>query len=261
MLTRDLIRIRTEGTTLRPAWLDLERPAYLDLAGRLLELHRESTGATRAAIEEGVTEVVLESAWPKIVRGLAHVLTERGRFERIDREEFEGRRIHLFTEAAGARAAGTFDRTAVLTRSAAALDLDVDELETDLYRDLPDQARLLEPAAIAEPVELLVAYHDLLVASILGEARTIEFVLEGGEDQLPEPCRDRLEQGKLSVEPETDDEGGLHLLVRVPRGKTRLPRATVDWLGSVYAGVRSGSGWHLEAEVLWKRRRYQMTLP
>jgi hypothetical protein len=261
VLSRDLLRVKTEDKSIRPSWIDRERPPYLDLADKLLVLHGGARGWTRGRIEEAVTGIVLESAWPKMVRGLAHTLIEGAHFEAVDREELEGRRRCLFLEAARSRVAGTYVREKVIDRSAKLLELDSSTLEEDLYRDLPLEARLLRVSPVQAPVDLIDAYNDLLTTTLLAESVRVECTIEAGETRIPPELMERVLDPKTPLDWKRLEGGAFGLHAQAASKKSRFPRGAAELLGMILAALRNETDWQLEGTVRWKRRSYALALP
>lgn len=170
MLTSDLAQVRRKGPLLSVAPL---KEAARERARELLETYhgiaRQHGGATRGELDEALAAVEVEARDRKIAAALAKVVDDQLDFELpagLDPVEL---RATLFAAASAARAAGPFDREAVLAAFAAGRELSVADVERALYADLREANRLvavrpLSAAGVMARWELLQAQAVLLRA-------------------------------------------------------------------------------------------------
>src|SRR5262249_22666367 len=114
------------------------------LAERLLDLYRGQDGRTRGEIADDITAAFGDAPLSFLQQGLAKLLEDRCEFEVVSGHPPEKLREHTFRAAAAARAAGPFDRAAVLAAVAGELELPAAEVEGGLFADLKSEQRLVK---------------------------------------------------------------------------------------------------------------------
>jgi predicted nuclease of restriction endonuclease-like RecB superfamily len=156
LLTADLVHVRRRGDRLTLVPLaEAARPRARELAATALALIRAHVGLPRGALVEAWSQVSLAPAEQRLARGLFKLALEACQFEAGAAVDPVALRRDLFTQAAGARAAGdAFDRNAVLADFARARGVEMDAIEEALYADLPT-AHVLRKAALPSPDGLL----------------------------------------------------------------------------------------------------------
>ena len=191
MLTTDLLVAKTKGKRVLPGYLptggDEARP-HLTAARRAIEIYQAHIGQRRAQLDEALHDWIAGRPEFKLYRGFAKLLEDGSTFSGLPSEEAMDLRRRVFEAAARARAAGSFDRTAVLSEVAADLEKETDRIEQGLYGDLganeileevseDGAARVLQRAgftAVLEPLlEAIVGDLRPLLAMLLGTVGVI----------------------------------------------------------------------------------------
>ncbi|GGL08116.1 DUF790 family protein [Deinococcus radiotolerans] len=159
MLPTELLLFRVKAGLVEPRRLK-PTTQNLDLAARLIALFEANVGQRRADLDEDLRTLEAGRQDFKVLRGLAHLLTNLGVFEAAGPVEPGLARERVFTlaqEVVPSRRAAA----QVLEQAARSLSTDAhlsaEALQSALYADLPDQQTLVafEPPA---PLELIHRY-------------------------------------------------------------------------------------------------------
>src|SRR5947209_491559 len=148
MLTGKMVRVRFARDRIIPYYLDVNDPAWREVAERLLEIFRGREGRTRGELEEDQHEAFGDDPGQLVHQGLAKLLEDRCEFEVVSGHPPEQIRTAVFQAAAAVRAADSdtlaaFDRDAVLRGVAAELSLTPEEIDSGLFADLKSEQRLV----------------------------------------------------------------------------------------------------------------------
>lgn len=167
MLTKDLLRYRVMGNSVRPSFIRTDDPALLDFAASLIAVYEGREGATRAELEEASSPLVSTLKDMKTSKGLNKLVLDRCQFAACSDYDYPTLRKALFAKSASllkAGAAGPYDgfRDEVFAGCAGELAF----LKGAIYADLPDNERLLSMRRLF-PKELLERYNCALVQGLL----------------------------------------------------------------------------------------------
>ncbi len=150
MLTGNLVRVRTSKARVIPLYLKRDDPSWLEAAESLLLIYREGVGTTRGEIEAEIDELLGDDPKTLAHRGLAKVLEDRCEFEMVADVPPDVLREKVFAAAAAHRkelkAAGRrehFRAEVVLQQVADEMGIDPIKVESSLFADLKDEARML----------------------------------------------------------------------------------------------------------------------
>ena len=258
MLTADLVRARRRGERLLLQKLEgKHRELAVDLATQYIAIARASVGQTRQEMDDACAEVTFDGYQRRLAMGLLKLVRDRCEFEAEQDTDPRAIRHEVFTLAAARRQAcgpaEPFDRQAVLREVAARRQVEVEELERQLYADLRGAHRLLDFEVIG--AEALVAAHDLAQAQAVllrAERLTADVVCHS-------PGTFRALFHKLRF---------LQLLFTVQR-RDEGYRLVIDGPGSLFQSVtryglrlalalpalRECDRWDLRADVQWGKDR------
>ncbi len=268
MLTSDLLRARVEGRTLRPSWIDPDKPGLRRAAEELLALLDEALDArwTRGAVEEALGELVGVRRDHKVLKGLAKVMLDRATFQvesplppvALRERVFRAARAHgplaLEPGPLGRPTAET-----VLAEVALELDSTPEAVADALYADLPSEERLVELRRLG-PEALLHRYNVALVQALLLRATDLTL-------RLHDASAPRLRQLFRRIK--------FHQLMHLCRRDGDVLEVVVDGPASLFRqSTRYGlelatffpaillqeCPWTLTATVLWTKRRHAKTL-
>ena len=263
MLSTRWVRFRTsQERQCQPMLLDPRRRDNCALAEALAAHLRGLTGATRAAVEEGLEPLVKGEGRVKVARGLAEVLLDRCEFEQAGALNPVEVREVLFRLAMERFPVGSLPemgrREELVAEAAAALGATPRDLERALYADLKAEQRLAAaPDWTGE--ELVFRYNAALVQACLLRAKDLTLTLP-----QPDPARVRQLVRYLRF------FELLHAVRETEDGVT----LTVDGPGSVLSGARRyglqmarffpalllQERFRGEATITWPHKRGRLTL-
>jgi predicted nuclease of restriction endonuclease-like RecB superfamily len=261
MLTGSLVRVRYVRQRIIPVYAKVQDPANLALAEQLLDIFRGQDGRTRGELEDDITAAFGDAPLSFLQQGLAKLLEDRCEFEVVSGHPPDKLRERVFRAAAAARAAGPFDRDAVLAEAATELELTPAEVEAGLFADLKSEQRLVRFKDIT-PERLLQRYNVALAQAIL--LRAVGVIVEVRREP-PAKLRRLFRLIKFhrlvcDVEPAGPDGYRLKL-----DGPLSLFAATQKYglqLALFLPAVLSCRDWELKAELRWgpERKPKQFTL-
>jgi len=179
VLTGDHIRAAADaGVVTLKKLHGLSAPKALDLAGRLVETLRAQQGASMRQVTEAFAGVTASPREVRLKEALVKLLLDQSELSDLPTADAAERRLAFFREAARARAAGTFDRAALL--AAHGIESSVDAVERALYTDLPEHRILLKPTVL-EATTLIADFDKAQARALLLSARSLTvFVPRGG---------------------------------------------------------------------------------
>jgi len=262
MLTADLLVAATRGGQVVPRYVPLEGDEaipWLARAGELIELFTSHVGRRRGQLDDALADRVAGRTDFRVDRGLAKLLADRAQFRGLSGDEAAALRRRVFVAAAQARAAGAFERDAVLEALGEGPPRAV---LRDLYGDLKEN-ETLEAAWGVTPRELLERYNLALAQAVLLRARELDVeVRRADPPRLRQLVRHVRFHGLLQ-EARRDADGCVRLRLDGPLsifGAT--PRYGVRMAGFLPALLLC-EDWRLEASVQLakggRRRRFELT--
>ena len=80
MLTKDLLRYRRQGKSIKPQFIDVADEELLQLASSLLAIFNENEGGRRSEIEEQALLIIQGAKELKLAKGLYKLLLDRTEF-------------------------------------------------------------------------------------------------------------------------------------------------------------------------------------
>jgi uncharacterized protein len=166
MLTGSLVRVRYSRNRILPVYVATTDAANLELAARLLESFRGREGITRGELLDELAETFGDRPGQFLQQGLIKLLEDRCEFAVVSGHPPEPLREAVFRAAAARRAAGPFDRAAVLTDVATELHLTPGEIEAGLFADLKSEQQLVA-FQDTTPERLLERYNVALAQAVL----------------------------------------------------------------------------------------------
>lgn len=145
MLTADLIRVQKDksGEISVKSLHGLRRANVLTMATQLIEILHAERGNTQREVHDALAALDVGPREAKMKDALYKLLDDSSEWSEAPRD-CATLRLDLFRAAAAARAAGSFDRTALLAR----FGVDPNKVHEALYADLPEQRRLLTPSVL-----------------------------------------------------------------------------------------------------------------
>ena len=264
MLTTDLIRVRRRAGRLEtPPLRAAEKERLLAVAEHYVAATRAAVGDTRAAFEAACDDVPQHPTDYRLVRGLRKLVEDRCEFEVRDDVDPPALRRVVFGRAAAARRVledtDHFNPESVIAAAAAELELPAPDVPDALFADLKENHILTRFDAIGGPA-LVAAYETAQKQAVLLRAVRVVVTL-----QRPDPRGLRLFFRRLKF------HRLLYVATRLPDGACRIE---IDGPFSLFRSVTTyglqlallvpvldacGSGWELDADVLWGPQRQPAT--
>jgi predicted nuclease of restriction endonuclease-like RecB superfamily len=181
LLTSDLLVADVRKGQVYPRYLPTQGPEaepYLARAQALIDLFHGHAGLRRGELDEALADRVRGRPDFKVERGLAKLLEDRTTFRGLSWEEAADLRREVFVAAAGARAAGSFSRQAVLADVGRARGWEAAEVDAGLYADLKANEVVVGTEPIS-PTELLERYDLALAQAVLLRATQLSVTVRG----------------------------------------------------------------------------------
>ncbi len=259
MLTGKMVRVRYARDRILPCFLDTADPAWLEVAGRMLEIFRAPAGRTRGEMEQELQEAFGDEARQLVHQGLAKLLEDRCDFEVAGAHPPAPLRAAVFAAAARARrqpasVGGAFDREAVLQQVARELGLTPEAVEEGLFADLKSQQRLARFEDLT-PRRLLERYNVGLAQAVLLRSSRVHVTLR---QEPPSRYRSLLRAAKfhrLICEIERLDSQSYRLHLDGPLSLFSATQKYGLQLALFLPTVLHCRDWLLEAELRWGAQR------
>jgi predicted nuclease of restriction endonuclease-like RecB superfamily len=261
MLTGSLVRVRYARQRIVPVYAAVRDPANLALAERLLDLYRGQDGRTRGEIEDDITAAFGDAPLSFLQQGLAKLLEDRCEFEVVSGHPPEKLREHTFRAAAAARAAGPFDRAAVLAAVADELGLLPPEVEGGLFADLKSEQRLVHFKDIT-PERLLERYNVALAQAVLLRAVGVQVDVRREPPAKLRRLFRLIKFHRLVCEVEATGPDSYRLKLDGPLSLFSATQKYGLQLALFLPAVLSCRDWDLRADLRWgpERKPKQFTL-
>ena len=279
MLTKDLLRYKTQNGQIYPQFVKPTDTKLLAVAAQLIAVFEESLGKPRATLLESSKHIVDSTpGTPIIKRGLEKLLLDRTEFDTTPNEELIAFRQKLFTETSRLLSQETFENYADYAQAARglagrckvletmteasrpeAIPIGTEDLAATLYADLPNcqqvltfktlsAERLLHRYNTAQVQGLLLHSNSLtlkLVDSMTAELRQLFKYLRF--NQLLSTIRKEEERYQITV------DGPLNLFYKTKRYGMNL--------ANFFVAVLHQPKWELTAEIEFRnKQRYQLSL-
>jgi predicted nuclease of restriction endonuclease-like RecB superfamily len=221
MLTGKMVSVRYARDRIIPRYIDVDDPAWLEVAGRLLGLFRGQEGRTRGELEDEQSELFGDDPSQLVHQGLAKLLEDRCEFEVVSDHPPETIRAAVFQAAARRRLAAMeppasadsrFEREAVLREAAQELGMPAEEIEQGLFADLKSEQRLVRFKDISAE-RLLQRYNVALAQAVLYRATALHVSIRNEPPQRYRQLLRRVKFHRLLCEMERigDNSYRLHL--------------------------------------------------
>lgn len=184
MLTSDLVRptIRT-GTIAAPAFPKAKQEVAATLSAMVLETLRSHVGQPREAVDDALATIDVSARDLLLFKGIKKLALDGCTFESPDDVDPPALRRAVFIAACAQRAAGAFDRDAVLSEVAKAHALTKEALDRALFADLKS-AQLLLDAPTYDAAALVELYRRGIPKAILLKAERVTVELEANAASL-----------------------------------------------------------------------------
>lgn len=269
MLTKDLLRYKTQNGKIFPQFVKPTDTKLLAIAEQLIAVFEESPDKPRATLLEASKHIVDSTpGGPIVKRGLEKLLLDRTEFDTTPNEELIAFREKLFTETSRLLSQEQFENHAdyqrkVLGTMAEELLSEVAPTEEDLaaklYADLPSCQPVLAFKTLSAE-HLLHRYNTAQVQGLLLHSDTLTLKLTDSMtaelrqlfkylrfNQLLSTIRKEEELYQISV------DGPLNLFYKTKRYGMNL--------ANFFVAVLHQPRWELTAEIQFRnKQRYQLSL-
>lgn len=175
-LPTNLVRVRQQRGRLVPQYLDASSESSREIAEQVLDAFRGQQDISRGELEADLEELIGNHPGQILFQGLAKLLQDRCEFEVVSNHPPVELRELVFAAATKQRAAGAFDRQAVLEQVAGELNLAATAVEQSLFADLKSEQRLISFEDI-DVTRLIERYNLALAQAILIRATGVTVVI------------------------------------------------------------------------------------
>jgi predicted nuclease of restriction endonuclease-like RecB superfamily len=254
MLTGSLLRVRFVRNRIVPVYAAVNDPANLALAERLIDIFRGQERRSRGEILDEITTTFGDGPLSFIQQGLAKLLEDRCDFEIVADQPPEKVREAVFAASFAARAAGAFDRAAVLAAVASELSLTPEEVAGGLFADLKSEQRMVRFADIV-PERLLERYNVALTQSVLLKAVGVEVDVRGEPPTKLRGLFRILKFRRLVCDIESTGPDSYRLKIDGPLSLFTATQKYGLQLALFLPAVLACRDWELRAELRWGPER------
>jgi predicted nuclease of restriction endonuclease-like RecB superfamily len=277
MLTGKLVRVRYARDRILPCYLDVNAPAWREVAERLLDLFRAHAGRTRGELGQELDDAFGDAPTQLVHQGLAKLLEDRCEFEVVSGHPPERLRELVFGAAAAHRLADKetrrqgdketgsvslspcllvslsgFNRDAVLRQAAGELGLTPEAVEQGLFADLRSEQRLVMfKDTTAE--RLLQRYNVALAQAVLLRSTGMKVFLRAESPQRYRQLLRLVKFHRLVCEVEATGPDAYCLRLDGPLSLFRATQKYGLQLALFLPAVLQCRDFDLEAELRWGR--------
>ena len=265
MLTKDLLRYKTQNGQILPQFVNPADNRLLGIAEQLIAVFEESPAKPRATLLESSKHIIDSTPGPPIVkRGLEKLLLDRTEFDTTPNEELIAFRQKLFTETSRLLSQETFENYAdyqgkVLAESHPEVDpTDGADLTAKLYADLPSNQQVLTFKTLSAE-HLLHRYNTAQVQGLLLHSNSLTLKLADAMtaelrqlfkylrfNQLLSTIRKEDERYQITV------DGPLNLFYKTKRYGMNL--------ANFFVAVLHQPKWELTAEIQFRNTGWRLSL-
>ncbi len=172
MLTRDLLRVRTQGVYLKPQFVSAMDHDSVELAQELISIYSEGMGETAGSLDEAANACVMRRRDLKLARGIMKIVRDRAVFSgENDDFPYAESRAALFERTARLLRSSSLPEQALLVRDA--ITSGTPFAERGVYNDLPENEELVKFRRTF-PKEAVERYNIALVQGVLLQAESMD---------------------------------------------------------------------------------------
>ena len=169
MLTKDLMKFRRSGETVKPVFIAVDDPANLELASELLAVYRlpeDGPPPTRGELEEIVEPLLNAHKDVKLAKGFNKLILDRCKFTMPLEFDYAGLRRKLFTGSASLLNGGAGDLSEYRRQLLESVPESANIIDGGIYADLPQNETLVTVKPMFTK-ELLERYNCSQVQALL----------------------------------------------------------------------------------------------
>lgn len=265
MLTKDLLRYKTQNGQILPQFVNPADNRLLGIAEQLITVFEESPDKPRATLLESSKHIIDSTPGTPIVkRGLEKLLLDRTEFDTAPNEELIAFRQKLFTETSRLLSQEMFENYAdyqgkVLAESYSEVaPTDGEDLTAKLYADLPSRQQVLTFKTLSAE-HLLHRYNTAQVQGLLLHSNSLTLKLADAMtaelrqlfkylrfNHLLSMIRKKEERYQITV------DGPLNLFYKTKRYGMNL--------ANFFVAVLHQPKWELTAEIQFRNTGWRLSL-
>jgi predicted nuclease of restriction endonuclease-like RecB superfamily len=259
MLSAEHVRVRRDKDRLVLQELSpKQRTRATELAEQFLVAAQAHLGKTRSQLSDAFTLVELRPSERRLAEGLKKLVEDATEFEQVAVAEPAALRSQVFLRAAAARRAATleapFERARVLSESAEALGLPVEELEPALYADLRAAHRVIALPAL-DAAALVAEYESAQVRALLTRAVSVVADVRCGNPDAYRALFQKLKFRQLLFQLEPLAGGGYRVAIDGPFSLFEAVTKYGLELAFTLPALEACDVLELTAKVLWGKNR------
>ncbi len=254
MLTKDLIRARLSGDTVKPQFVRTDDPEILHYAEALILLYGEGAGTTAAELDESAAALAAAFRDKKLAEGLHKTVRDRAEFSLPADCDYPAARVGLFRGTAALIRSGRAPESLEDVRTAvfASVPSAAETFAQGIYCDLPECERLL-PMKKMLVREVPERYNVSLVQSLLLFASKLTVMIPAKEE--PAFLRRLFRYMKffrLLFTAEMTGKDAIRLTFDGPASVLEHSAKYGLQIASFFPAVCQLPHWSIAAEVMWK---------
>ena len=262
MLTKDLIRARLSGDSVKPQFVRVDDTAILRYAEDLVRLYSEGTGATAAELDESAAALAAGLTDKKLAEGLHKTVRDRAEFSLPADCDYPAARVELFRGAAALLRSGAAPENMDDVRAAvfASVPAAPETFGQGIYCDLPECERLL-PMKKMLVREVPERYNVSLVQSLLLFASKLTVAISAREEHAAlRRLFKYMKFFRLLFSAEMTGKDVIRLTVDGPASVLEHSAKYGLQIASFFPAVCLLPHWSVSAEVMWKGRPRKLKL-
>ena len=262
MLTKDLIRARLSGDSVKPQFVRTDDPEIRSYAEALILLYGEGEGSTAAELDESAAALAAAFRDKKLAEGLHKTVRDRAEFSLPADCDYPAARVELFRGTAALLRSGRAPESLEDVRGAvfASLPSAAETFAQGIYCDLPECERLL-PMKKMLVREVPERYNVSLVQSLLLFSSKLTVTIPAREE--PAVLRRLFRYMKffrLLFTAEMNGKDAIRLTFDGPASVLEHSAKYGLQIASFFPAVCQLPHWAVAAEVMWKGRPRKLKL-
>ena len=262
MLTKDLIRARLSGDTVKPQFVRTDDPEILRYAEALILLYGEGEGATAAELDESAAALAAAFRDKKLAEGLHKTVRDRAEFSLPADCDYPAARVELFRGTAALLRSGVAPESLddVKTAVFASVPSAAETFAQGIYCDLPECERLL-PMKKMLVREVPERYNVSLVQSLLLFASKLTVTIPAkSEPAFLRRLFRYMKFFRLLFTAEMTGKDAIRLTFDGPASVLEHSAKYGLQIASFFPAVCQLPQWSIAAEVMWKEHPRKLKL-
>lgn len=262
MLTKDLIRARLSGDTVKPQFVHTDDPEILRYAEALILLYGEGAGATAAELDESAAALAAAFRDKKLAEGLHKTVRDRAEFSLPADCDYPAARVELFRGTAALLRSGGAPESLDDVKAAvfASVPSAAETFAQGIYCDLPECERLL-PMKKMLVREVPERYNVSLVQSLLLFASKLTVTIPAkSEPAFLRRLFRYMKFFRLLFTAEMTGKDAIRLTFDGPASVLEHSAKYGLQIASFFPAVCQLPQWSIAAEVMWKEHPRKLKL-